>query len=135
MDRWVFSYHGLPESYVRRGDPYLEHCTATSWKLAERLGLERERWEMVFQSRFGREPWLEPALDEYVAGLAGRAARVVVVLPAFAADCLETLEEVDIRLRRAFLEAGGGELLVAPALNDSPAWLDFLEERLRGGWS
>ncbi len=135
IDHWIFSFHGLPEAYVRRGDPYLEHCTATSWKLARRLGLERSQWEMVFQSRFGRQPWLRPALDEYVAELAARAGRVLVLLPAFAADCLETLEEVGVRLRALYLARGGGELLVAPALNDSPAWLDFLEQWLRRGWS
>lgn len=126
--RYVFSFHGLPERYVKRGDPYVDHCARTSWALAAELGLEREQWEMVFQSRFGDEPWLQPYLDEYVPALAGSVSSVLVVTPGFAADCLETTEEVDIRLREDWEKAGGGELIVVPALNDSPLWIDALTE-------
>ncbi len=125
-DHYVFSFHGLPEDYVKRGDPYVEHCARTSWALATELGLERHQWEMIFQSRFGPQPWLQPYLDEYVPGLTDRYKRVLVTTPGFAADCLETIEEVGMELRDDFEEAGGEELIVVPALNDSPPWLDAL---------
>lgn len=123
---YVFSFHGLPEAYVRRGDPYVDQCARTSWALSERLGLPRDRWEMVFQSRFGDEPWLQPYLDEYVPALAGRHDCVLVTTPGFATDCLETLEEVGMALRDQYERAGGGELIVVPALNDHPRWIDAL---------
>jgi ferrochelatase len=131
-DFTVFSFHGLPESYVKSGDPYLEQCGRTAWLLAERLGLERSEWELVFQSRFGDEPWLQPYLDEYVPALAPERRRVRVIAPAFAADCLETLEEIGIRLRSDFLAAGGDELIVVPGLNDDPAWVHAVVELVRG---
>ena len=109
---------------MKRGDPYLDQCGRTAWLLAERLGLERSEWELVFQSRFGDEPWLQPYLDELVPALAPERRRVRVFAPAFAADCLETLEEIGIRLRRDFLAAGGEELILVPGLNDDPTWVD-----------
>jgi len=127
-DLYVFSFHGLPEAYVRKGDPYLEECTRTSFALADALGLERNQWEMVFQSRFGDEPWLEPALDEFVTAIATEKKRLLVVTPGFAADCLETLEEIAIHLRKDFLAAGGQELIVVPALNDHPVWIEALAQ-------
>jgi ferrochelatase len=130
-DFHVFSFHGLPEAYVAAGDPYLEHCRATSLALAAALGLARDAWEMVFQSRFGDEPWLQPYADEFVPALAARHARVQVTLPAFAADCLETLEEIGVGLRRDFRAAGGAELIVTPALNDHPTWVAALAARIR----
>lgn len=122
-DFTVFSFHGLPEEYVKKGDLYLEHCTRTAWLLAERLGLKRDQWELIFQSRFGDEPWLQPYADEFVPALAARYKRVRVVAPAFTADCLETLDELGVELRDDFLEAGGEELILVPALNDHPAWI------------
>lgn len=131
VDQLVFSYHGLPEEYIKAGDPYLDHCTRTSFALAERLGLEREEWEMAFQSRFGDQPWLQPYLDELVPGLAPDAKRVAVVCPAFCADCLETLEEIGVRLRLDYEAAGGEELIVIPALNDHPRWVRAVAELVR----
>ena len=125
VDNYVFSFHGLPEAYVKAGDPYVEECARTAWALARRLELQREQWEMVFQSRFGDEPWLQPYLDEYVPALAGK--KVLVAQPGFAADCLETLEEVVIRLDEVFRAAGGEGLICVPALNDHPRWIDALE--------
>ena len=125
-DFTVFSFHGIPEAYVRRGDPYLEQCGRTAWALAERLGLARDEWEMVFQSRFGDEPWLQPYLDEYVPALAADHARVRVFAPSFTADCLETLEEITLRLGEDFEDAGGTELIVVPCLNDDAAWVETL---------
>lgn len=131
VDFTVISFHGLPEKYVEGGDPYVDHCTRTTWGLVERLGLERHEWEMAFQSRFGPDPWLQPYLDELVPALAGDHERVQVVLPGFACDCVETLEEVGIRLRAAFAAAGGGELIVTPCLNARDEWVAAVEELVR----
>lgn len=137
IDRYVFSFHGLPERYVRLGDPYLAHCQRTARALAAHLELDEACWEMAFQSRFGDEPWLQPYLDERLRTLAREGSgRVLVALPGFAADCLETLEEVGVGLAREFTEAGGEELVVVPALNAHPAWICALEAlvlpRIRG---
>ena len=126
-DLVVVSFHGLPRSYVERGDPYLDHCTRTAWSLAERLALPRERWTVAFQSRFGRAEWLAPALDELVVSGARRWPRVLVVAPSFTTDGLETLEEIGLRLDAAFRAAGGRRLTLVPALNDHPSWIDALE--------
>ena len=131
VDLHVLSFHGLPESYVRRGDPYRDQCQRTADALARRLGLERGGWELAFQSRFGPRPWLRPYLDELLAERAGTHPRALVAMPGFAADCLETLVEVGVGLRRAFLEAGGEELVVVPALNDSAPWIEALEGHVR----
>lgn len=132
VEHHVFSFHGLPERYVREGDPYLDHCQRTARALAARLGLGEGEWEMAFQSRFGGEPWLQPYLDQRLEQLAKEGRRrVLVALPAFTADCLETLEEVAEGLAEEFREAGGEELVVVPALNDHPAWIDALEGLVR----
>lgn len=132
VDFHVFSFHGLPEAYVRRGDPYVDHCTRTAFALARELRLDRADWELVFQSRFGDEPWLQPYLDETVPALPPKTTRILVSVPGFATDCLETLEEVGIRLRADFVAAGGRTLLLAPALNDHPLWIEALEAIVRG---
>lgn len=129
-DFYVFSFHGLPESYVEKGDPYLCHCTVTAFALAAELGLERDQWEMIFQSRFGSSPWLQPFADEYVPALAAQHKRVLISLPGFAADCLETLEEIGQELAADFVAAGGQELIVVPALNDSPTFVEALAQRV-----
>ena len=134
IDHYVVSFHGLPQAYVERGDPYLSHCQATARALQIRLGVEDARWSLVFQSRFGPQAWLQPYADEYVPALARDRARVLVVMPGFTADCLETLEEVGLRLRSAFRAAGGDELVVVPSLNDHPAWIDAMEGMVRR-WS
>jgi len=128
---YAFSFHGIPEAYVRKGDPYLGHCRVTAVLLAKELGLTRSQWEMVFQSRFGDEPWLQPYADKYVVGLAETHRRVAVVLPGFAADCLETIDEIGVELREEFDEAGGEELVVVPALNGDPAWVDAMARRVK----
>ena len=130
VDFYVFSFHGLPESYVEEGDPYLCHCTVTAFALAAELGLERDQWELIFQSRFGSSPWLQPFADEYVPALAKRFPRVLISLPGFAADCLETLEEIGQALAEDFVEAGGKELVVAPALNASETFVEALANRV-----
>lgn len=127
----VFSFHGLPESYVRRGDPYARECEATAHALARLLALDRGAWTLAYQSRFGPGRWLGPATKDVLAERAPRGERVAVVLPGFAADCLETLEEIGIGLAREFTARGGRELVVVPALNDHPRWIRALGELLR----
>lgn len=118
----VQSFHGYPVRYVEAGDPYRDHCEATARALAGALGLAEGEWTLAYQSRFGREAWLEPDTAEVVPALLARERRVLVVAPSFVADCLETLEELGLRLREA-LPAGSGELVVVPCLNDRVAWV------------
>ena len=123
-DVLVASFHGMPERTLHRGDPYHCHCRKTARLLGEALGRELL---VAFQSRFGRARWLEPATDKVLAGLPGKGvAKVAVVAPGFAADCLETLEELAIRGRATFLEAGGTDFAYLPCLNDSPPGLAML---------
>lgn len=131
VDHWVFSFHGLPERYVKNGDPYRVECERTAELLATRLALPRSGWTLVFQSRFGREPWLQPYADVLVPTLAKRHPRLGIAMPGFTADCLETLEEIGIRLRESFLAAGGAELVVAPCVNDSPTLVSALAAQVR----
>ena len=123
-DALVASFHGMPERTLQLGDPYHCHCRKTARLLGEALGRELL---VAFQSRFGRARWLEPATDKVLAGLPGKGvAKVAVVAPGFAADCLETLEELAIRGRAAFLDAGGTDFAYLPCLNDSAPGLAML---------
>lgn len=132
VDHVVLSFHGLPERYVENGDPFREHCEATAQALAAELELEEGRWSLGFQSRFGRERWLEPDVAQLVPALAPGCKRVLVACPGFTADCLETLEEIQVRLREDFLAAGGSELRVAPCLNDDRRWARALAQLVTG---
>jgi ferrochelatase len=117
----LMSYHGVPERYVAQGDPYRAQCERTSALVAQKLGLAAGEWSVSFQSRFGRARWLQPYTIEVLAGLPKRGVRSVsVVCPGFAADCLETLEEIGMENRDAFLGAGGGTYHYIPALNARP---------------
>lgn len=115
----LFSFHGTPVRFRDEGDPYYGQCLETAAAVAERLGLDDERWMVTFQSRFGREEWLQPYTDETLKrlGAAGRR-RLDIVCPGFAADCLETLDEIAGENRELFMEAGGEDLVYIPALND-----------------
>ena len=117
-EKVIASYHGIPMSYFRQGDPYHCHCLKTSRLLRDELGWDNDYLISTFQSRFGPDPWLQPYLDEYVTALAEKHAVVQVAMPAFTADCLETLEEIGMELRDDFLEAGGRELV--PRLSKLP---------------
>jgi ferrochelatase len=132
IDHYVISFHGIPESYAARGDPYGERCRETATALARQLGLDEAQWSLVFQSRFGPQAWLRPYADDLVPSLARTCRRVLVTMPGFVADCLETLEEIGLRLRDRFREAGGEELVVVPALNEDPRWIASLAEWVRG---
>ena len=120
-DRLLLSFHGIPERYLRAGDPYFCQCHATARLLRERLGLAPGDMTVSFQSRVGRERWLHPYTDVTVRELARAGVKKLdVVSPGFAVDCLETLEEIAMQNREFFLEAGGSDLRYIAALNDSP---------------
>ncbi len=137
-ERLIFSFHGMPKRYLLGGDPYFCECHKTARLAAQRLGLDEGRWQVTFQSRFGREEWLKPYTDKTLAGLAkGGVKRVAVVCPAFSADCLETLEEIAVENRTIFEEAGGESFSYIPALNDRDdhiAALCALALRHMQGW-
>lgn len=122
----LFSFHGLPQRVADAGDPYPQRCEASAGEIAVALGLSPSEWTLTYQSRFGRERWLEPSTPQVLDELAARGVRKVdVVCPGFAVDCLETLEEVAMQFAERF--AGkGGELRYIPCLNDSAAHADAL---------
>ena len=134
----LLSFHGIPERYVRAGDPYLAQCRTTTRLLRQRLNLDDNAMTVAFQSQVGRERWLAPYTDETLSRLAKQGVRHVQVLcPGFAVDCLETLEEIAMRGHEQFLAAGGERLDYIPALNDSDshvALLRSLIERHTRGW-
>ncbi|TDO96775.1 ferrochelatase [Marinomonas balearica] len=116
----VLSYHGIPKRYVTNGDPYARRCEKTSELLAEKLGLNKDEWTHVYQSRFGREEWLQPYADKTLATMPKQGIkRVNVISPAFSIDCIETLEEVTLELGDEFKNAGGEAFDYISALNDS----------------
>ena len=114
-DRLYFSFHGLPHRYFMQGDPYFCHCQATARLIAEKLALQPGQWQVVFQSRFGRDRWLEPYADRTLEAAARGGTRLAdVVCPGFAVDCLETLEEIAMQNRALFVAAGGQDLPLHP---------------------
>lgn len=132
-DHLVLSFHGIPERYVREGDPYAGHCGLTTSALQEAMGWPTGRLTLSFQSRFGREVWLQPYTDDTLHRLgAQRTERVAVMCPGFTADCLETLEEIGARERRNFVDAGGGDLRLVPCLNTSPLWIETMADLVAG---
>jgi ferrochelatase len=126
-DKLLMSFHGLPRYTIERGDPYHSECRKTAWLLAGELQLADGRWEIAFQSRFGRLDWLEPYTAPTLAGYGRKAMRRVdVICPGFASDCLETLEEIGIEGRETFLAAGGKEFCLLPCLNERDDWVRAL---------
>jgi ferrochelatase len=126
-DRLVMSFHGVPKRTLLLGDPYHCECQKTARLLAERLGLTAEQWTLTFQSRFGKAKWLEPYTEPTLRELAAQGVkRVDLICPGFAADCLETLEEIAVEARAAFLTAGGKEFNYIACLNDQPEWMAAL---------
>ncbi len=121
-ERLLFSFHGIPQRLADAGDPYAQQCRQTAEAVAGELGLESHQWQLVFQSRFGREAWLQPYANETLRALAKKGvASVDVICPGFAVDCLETLEEMAVENRDVFLQAGGQAYHYIPCLNDSEA--------------
>jgi protoporphyrin/coproporphyrin ferrochelatase len=132
------SFHGVPQEYVDKGDPYYAHCTETVRLLRQQLGLDDTKLMMTFQSRFGRAKWLEPATDRTVKALARSGVKnIAVLMPGFAADCLETLEEIAVENAHIFKKNGGENFAAIPCLNDSaPGMLVLWQMALRElkGW-
>ncbi|MEM9157544.1 MAG: ferrochelatase [Verrucomicrobiota bacterium] len=152
FDRLLFSYHGIPVRHLRKADSskahcqkikdcctvcspvqstcYKAQCLATTEAFAARAGLTKDQYQVSFQSRLGREPWLEPYTDETLEKL-GEAGtgKLLVMMPAFVSDCLETLEEIAMEGKEEYLEAGGEDFVAIPCLNEHPMWIDFLANR------
>ncbi|MGM0480331.1 MAG: ferrochelatase [Pseudomonadota bacterium] len=138
-NKLIFSYHGVPLRYLKNGDPYHCECYKTSRLLAERLGLNESEYLTTFQSRFGREEWLQPYTDETLKSLPGQGVKSLQVFcPGFSADCLETIEEIGEENREYFVENGGERYEYISALNSEPQHIDALvsliNENLQG-WS
>lgn len=136
-DHLVMSFHGVPERTLHLGDPYHCECRKTARLLAEQLGLAPERFTVTFQSRFGKAKWLEPYTEPTLVAMAKKGLKNVdVVCPGFTSDCLETLEEINMEVREAFLHAGGQAFHYIPCVNDSPEWIralaDLAERHLQG---
>jgi ferrochelatase len=134
----VASFHGMPQEYVDKGDPYLAQCVATTQALRARLGLDASKLLLTFQSRFGNAEWLQPYTDATTAKLARDGVRrIAVVMPGFAADCLETLEEIAQENAELFRHSGGEQFTAIPCLNDSDAGMDVIRQLVRRelqGW-
>ena len=153
-DHLLFSFHGLPERHMRKADPTGRHCLAaenccetpspahatcyraqcfkTTAAFVKQAGVPKEKYSISFQSRLGRDPWLKPYTDFELPRLAERGVKkLLVICPAFVADCLETLEEIGLRGRDSFLAAGGTEFALIPCLNEHPLWLEALEKMAR----
>jgi len=137
-DKLVLSFHGVPRRTLDLGDPYHCHCHKTARLLATELGLKPEQYAVTFQSRFGRGEWLKPYTGATLVALAREGMRRVdVACPGFVSDCLETLEEIALDGRAAFLKAGGAEFHAIPCLNERPAWIAALADlalKNLGGW-
>jgi protoporphyrin/coproporphyrin ferrochelatase len=136
-DHLVMSFHGVPERTLHLGDPYHCECLKTARMLAEKLGLEKDRYTVTFQSRFGKAKWLEPYTEPTLVALAQNGLKSVdVVCPGFTSDCLETLEEIRMEAQEAFKHAGGERFEYIDCLNDSPDWIraltDITERHLQG---
>lgn len=132
-DRLVMSFHGLPRFSLDRGDPYHCECQKTARLLAEALGLKPDQYLVTFQSRFGRAEWLKPYTQATLEELAKKnVGRVDVICPGFVSDCLETLEEIAIECRTAFLASGGKEFHYIPCLNERHEWIGALASLVRG---
>ncbi len=137
-EKIIATFHGMPEKYLEKGDPYYCQCRKTSRLLREKLGIAEERWLTTFQSRFGNDPWLQPYTDKMVERLAREGTKsLALVAPGFSADCLETLEELNGENRHIFESNGGKDFAYLPALNDSEEGVDVIEAIVRReleGW-
>lgn len=150
-DHLLFSFHGIPERHLRKSDTtgchclqvenccevaspahatcYRAQCFKTVAAFVAKAGVPKEKYSVAFQSRLGKDPWLTPYADVEIAKLPGRGVKkLLVICPAFVSDCLETIEEIGIRGKETFLEAGGAELNLIPCMNEHPQWLDALEK-------
>lgn len=137
-EKILASFHGIPQSYAKRGDPYPEECAITSKALQKRLGLDDSQFMMTFQSRFGPEEWLQPYTDKTIESLAQQGVKSLAVLnPGFVADCLETVDEIGNEAAETFHEHGGVNFSHIPCLNDSEQGMKVIEHLVRRelkGW-
>lgn len=137
-DLVITSYHGMPKSYLLKGDPYHCQCLKTSRLVREKLGWSKDKLMVTFQSRFGKEEWLQPYTDKTLEALPGQGVKKIAILaPAFSVDCLETLEEIAMEGREIFEEHGGTHYAYIPCLNDSASGMDVIESVVRNelkGW-
>lgn len=137
-DKLLFSFHGLPKRNLELGDPYYCECQKTARLVVEQLGLNEEQYQVCFQSRFGKAEWLQPYTDKTLEAWGKQGIKhVQVICPGFSADCLETLEEIDMQNREFFVEAGGEKYSYIPALNDQPEHIQFLNQLIQqhaGDW-
>lgn len=145
VDHVIFSYHGLPESNIKKADSqgvcnfgdccekisesnrycYRAQCIATTKNIVAALGWSEDRYSLAFQSRFGRQAWIQPYLDEHLHSVLEKGCKkVAVVTPSFVSDCLETIHEIGIEYREEFMEGGGEAFQLVPNLNDEPVWFD-----------
>jgi ferrochelatase len=136
-EKIIISFHGIPQSFVDSGDPYASHCEATARALAAQVGWENGAHLMSYQSRAGRQVWLQPYTDETLAELARKGVRhVMVICPGFVADCLETIDEIGYVGLQQFQAAGGETLHLVEGLNDRPRWvaamIEIVREQLQG---
>ncbi len=134
----IATFHGMPEKYLTKGDPYHCQCLKTSRMLREALGWPDDTWLTTFQSRFGNDPWLQPYTDKTVERIAKAGTKkLAMIAPGFSADCLETLEELDVENRQIFMQNGGEQFTYIPALNDSEDGMRTIEAVVRRelmGW-
>lgn len=129
IDQLVLSYHGMPEETYQKGDPYYDECTVTSELIAQELGLKEDQYQTVFQSRFGPAEWLKPYASQYLSEAPHNGIKnVAVFCPGFSADCLETLEEMQIDNREKFIQAGGKNYYFIPCLNDKLSHVELMKQ-------
>ena len=137
-DMLQLSFHGIPQRYFAQGDPYHCHCMKTARLVREELDWPEDKFMVTFQSRFGREPWLQPYTDETLEHFGEKKVKhLALMAPGFVADCLETLEELAMEGQESFLEAGGGKFNYLPCLNDSDHGMKVIEQIVReniSGW-
>lgn len=130
-EKLLMSFHGIPQPYADKGDPYPERCHVTANKVAQALNLTDDEWAISFQSRFGKQEWVKPYTDALLTEWAQQGVKSVQVLsPAFSADCLETLEELAIQNAELFQSQGGQSYAYIPALNTQPLHLQLFEQLL-----
>ena len=127
----LMSFHGLPQANVDRGDPYQRQCETTAQLLATRLGLEDSQWSIGYQSRFGKQTWIQPYTSDVLERLVKQGTRAVdVICPGFSSDCLETLDEIQVEYHEEFMALGGEAFDYIPALNDSDAHIEMMRQLL-----
>ena len=127
-DQLLFSFHGMPKRYLENGDPYYCFCHKTARLTAEKLNLKENSYKIAFQSRFGREEWLQPYIDELIIDLAKRGTKKIqIISPGFSVDCLETLEEINIQYRNSFMNNGGEKFEYIPCLNDGETHINLIK--------